>query len=188
MKRARAFIWCAALGVAVMAASPALGAERLVSVSELSREAEVVARAEVVSVTGAMVETAGGRFPFLVYEARVKEVIAGACPARIFVRVPGVVAGGRIGSLPDGPALGQGTEAVFFLKAGRGAAPGSGIYDLVSLGCGALPVAAGGKDAVVMVPEKGKAHEGRGRVKVRLQDLTAQVKAARENQAREAKP
>jgi hypothetical protein len=186
MKTAKALIWCAA-GI-VAAAAAAKGAERLVSVAELSRQAEVVARVEVVQVTGAMVDTDAGRFPFLIYEARVKEAVAGACPSRIFVRVPGVAAGGRIGPLPDAPALAKGAEAVLFLKAGRGAAAGSGVYDLVSLGCGALPVATVGKEPVVLVPDRDRSPQGRGRVKVRFKDLAAEVKAARENHKREAGP
>jgi len=167
----------------------AVAAERYMSVNELTRGATLVARAEIVGVSSTVVETPQGKFPFILYQARLKAAISGACPQNFVVRVPGLIAGNTIIALPDAPALSKGTDAVLFLRPAFGTAPVSNVYELVSLSSGALPViaAAGGDEIIVVLPVQAPGGEGRGRIKVKLKDLATEVKVVRENQRREEK-
>lgn len=165
----------------------AYGAERFVSVSELAQGAEVVVRAEIGASASRMVEIGGVKFPFIFFEAKVKEVMAGTITPSFSVRVPGFIAGDTIIAPADAPALGKGSDVVLFLRKAPGAPAGDNVFELISLASGALPVMAVAGKAVVAAPVRAASSEDRGRVLVKLADLSTQVKAARMNQRSEAK-
>jgi hypothetical protein len=164
-------------------------AERFLSVAELSAQAEAVVRAEITGVSGRMADTPQGRFPFFFYQARSQGLIAGACPQEFTIRVPGLLSQGRIVAMAEAPALGLGSQAVFFLRRAGGTRPEERVYELVGLGQGVLPMAAApAGETIVLLPSPRPASANGRASKVRLSDFAGEVKAIRENQAREKKP
>lgn len=179
-----------ALALAALAFS-ALAAERFLSVSELTAQAEVVVRAQIAAVSSRAVDTPAGRFSFIFYAAKTKAVLAGTCASEFSIRVPGLISSGRTITVADAPALGPGLEAVFFLRTARGVTPGSQVYDLVSLAQGVLPVApeTPGQEARVILPvDKPPGGVGPRFVQVKISDFARQLKAIQENRARGSRP
>jgi len=182
-------LWCYRLGLmlAVTFALPpgaTLAAPRFQSVSELAVAAETVAAAEILSMTSEMVSTPEGRFPFILYRARTLKLIAGNAPAVFTLRLPGLLSAARIVAPADAPALAPGTKAVMFLKTARFTAPAEAVYEPVCPAQAIVPLieTGPGLEPLALVSVERPAGPGRERaVRVRLQDLGAQIKAARQN-------
>ena len=167
----------------------ARAAGRLMSVAELTQQADVVVRARITGFSSAIMDTPQGKFPFILYQAKTTTLIAGNCPASFVVRVPGLISANRIIAPSDAPALSPGSEAVFFLRHGWGVSASDAIYDVVGLAAGVLPVVSAGPETVVIVPINNPANPAHDRIRVKLGDLSAQVTAARQDQRpEEGKP
>jgi len=171
MKKSFAVLALAGLALAAVAAVAPM------TVAELSAQAQAVAAAEILSVRAATIATPEGSFPFLFYRARTLRAMVGALPAEFDVRVPGRVSGGKVVTLPDAPPLAVGQRFVLFLKPATGTADAT--WEVVGFSEGALALVepAPGQEPLVVVPSSSP---GR-RVRVRLTDLGATVRAVRLN-------
>jgi len=163
-------------------------AERFMGVSELARAADVAVKAKIVKVKSRHLQTEAGRFSFIIYTAENERTLFGECPPEFTFRVPGLVTDERIVAPAETPRLAPGQEVVLFLKKAKDQKD----YALAAAS-GALPVIpamapAGEKgwpdDHVVLLPPR-KAADGRAvRVRLKLSDLAAQAKAARQNRSK----
>ncbi|MFO8057285.1 MAG: hypothetical protein R6V10_08330 [bacterium] len=165
------------------AALPGLASEAGLGLSDLSAQADAVARVRISSINTGYRHTPHGKLPFILYEAETLELMAGTAPATFIVPAPAAAGKSGIHPLPGGPALQKGKEYVLFLNRVEG--DKKELFYLVSPGQGALPVVSlQARGKVVPLPWS-KRNPQRGFVHIRLKDLESCVKAVRDNLRRE---
>jgi len=169
----------------LMAPRPGGAVERAMSVAELVAASTAVAQVEVTAVESDWLATPAGKLPYVVYRVQVRGVLSGPCPEELAVVVPGLISRDRIIVSPDEPAFQPGAQVVLFLRPAAAAVPGAFAYRITGSLSGVFPLTPSGEGQgpQVLAPVK----DG-GRVRIKLSDLAGQVRAARENLAREQKP